>query len=188
MPLTVLDPNTALILIDLQQGIVNLPLAHPAASVIANAAQLARAFRAAEKPVVLVNVAAGAPGRTETPRRLPDPLPPNWTDLVPDLAPAPTDIRLTKRSWGAFATTDLGARLDQLGITQVVIGGISTSIGVESTARQAYEHGFNVTLALDAMTDTNKTAHDHAQSYIFPRIGETGTTADILALLTAAGN
>ncbi len=185
MPVTALDPNTALILIDLQQGIVTLPLAHPAAPVIANAAALARAFRAAGKPVVLVNVAAGAPGRTETAPRLPDPLPPGWTDLVPELDPQPTDIRLTKRSWGAFATTDLGPILDALGITQVVIAGISTAIGVESTARQAYEHGFNVTIAVDAMTDTSAAAHAHSQAHIFPRIGETGTTQEILARLKA---
>ncbi len=185
MPVTTLDPNTALILIDLQQGIVSLPLAHPSAPVVANAALLARHFRAAGKPVVLVNVTAGAPGRTEAPRRLPSQLPANWADLVPELAPEPTDIRVTKRSWGAFATTDLGARLDALGITQLVIGGISTSIGVESTARQAYEHGFNVTLALDAMTDTDATAHSHSQTYVFPRLGETGSTREILALLDA---
>lgn len=183
MPVTALDANSALIVIDLQKGIVALPLAHPAAPVIANAAALARGFRAAGKPVVLVNVAAGAPGRTEAPRRLPDALPADWTDLVPELDPQPSDIRLTKRSWGAFATTDLGARLDALGITQVVIAGISTSIGVESTARQAYEHGFNVTLARDAMTDGSAAAHDHALTHIFPRLGETGTTQEILALM-----
>jgi nicotinamidase-related amidase len=66
-----------------------------------------------------------------------------------------------------------------------VLGGIATSIGVETTARQAYELGLNVTLAIDAMTDTSAEAHDNSLKRIFPRLGETGTTADILAQLGA---
>lgn len=61
--------------------------------------------------------------------------------------------------------------------------GIATSIGVESTARQAYEAGFNVTLVTDAMTDLNPEAHDNSVRRIFPRLGETGAAADIVALL-----
>ena len=90
---------------------------------------------------------------------------------------------MTKQTWGAFASTDLDARLKALGVTQVVITGVSTGTGVEATARQAYEQGFNVTLAIDAMTDTRQEAHDDSLANVFPRLGEAGLTQDILKLL-----
>lgn len=182
MALTILDPNTALIIVDLQQGIVNRPLVHPVADIIQRARALADAFRERDLPVVLVNVTGGAPGRTEQqiPRQS---LPDGWTDLIPELNRQPGDIIVTKRSWGAFATTDLEAQLKSRGVTQVVIAGIATAIGVEATARQAYEHGFNVTLATDAMTDLRAESHDYSIANVFPRLGETGTTRDIIALL-----
>ena len=185
MALTTLDPKTALILIDLQKGIVGMQTAHPAADIVRNARALADAFRAHGLPVVLVNVSAGAPGRAEQSRSLAD-RPADWTELVPELNQQPSDITVTKRSWGAFTTTDLDARLRKLGVTQVVIGGIATTAGVESTARSAHELGYNVTLAIDAMTDMNADAHTNSVTRIFPRLGETGTTAAIIAMLNAA--
>lgn len=182
LPVTALDPQSALILIDLQKGIVTRPTAHPIAEVIGHAAALADAFRHRGLPVVLVNVAGGAPGRNEQPRPMND-LPAGWTDLVPELNPQPSDHTVTKRTWGAFTNTGLADYLKNLDVTQVVIAGVATSIGVESTARQAQELGFHVTLALDAMTDMNLDAHTNSITRIFPRLGETGTTADILALV-----
>lgn len=181
MPVTALDPQTALIVVDLQKGIVSLPVAG-IGEVVKNAAALADAFRRHGLPVVLVNVAGGAPGRAEQSRQLAN-LPADWADLVPELGCQPQDHLVTKRTWGAFVNTGLEDRLKSLGVTQVVLAGVSTSIGVESTARQAYELGFNVTLATDAMTDLNPDAHLNSTARIFPRLGETGTTADILALL-----
>lgn len=182
MPLTTLDAKTALVLIDLQQGIVAMPTAHPAADVVRNARLLADAFRARALPVVLVNVSRGAPGRVEQSFRT-DQLPANWSELVPELGRREGDILVTKTNWGALINTDLATRLKALGVTQLVIGGISTSIGVESTARQAYEMGFNVTLATDAMTDRSPESHHNSVTRIFPRLGECGTTAEVLALL-----
>jgi nicotinamidase-related amidase len=180
MALTTLDPNTALIIIDLQKGIVSLPVIHPIAGIIAQARALADAFRARGLPVVLVNVTGGAPGRTEQPPRHMGNLPDDWADLIPELGQQPSDIIVTKRSWGAFATTDLEARLKALGVTQVVVAGVATATGVESTARQAYEHGFNVTLAIDAMTDLRPEAHEYSIKTVFPRLGETGTSQEII--------
>ncbi len=182
MPATTLDPKTALAIIDLQNGIVALPTAHPTADVVAKAAALLDGFRRHGLPVVLVNVTGGAPGRTEQPRRGGD-FPPGFADFVPELNQAATDYVVTKRSWGGFTHTDLEQHLRGLGVTHIVLAGVATSIGVESTARQAYELGFNVTLATDAMTDMNADAHTNSISRIFPRLGETGTTQDILALL-----
>ncbi len=182
MPVTTLDPGTALIVIDLQQGIVSMPTAHPASEVVKNASALADTFRRHNLPVVLVNVDAGAPGRTEQAPRVRD-FPAGWTDLVPELNQQPTDHTVTKRTWGAFSGTDLEAHLKSLGVTQVVVVGVATSSGVESTARQAHEFGFNVTLAIDAMTDMNLDAHLNSVTRIFPRMSETGTTEEIIALL-----
>ena len=182
MPVTTLDPNTALILIDLQEGIVARDTKpYPAAQVVAKAAALARAFRACELPVVLVHVTGGAPGRNEQPPQ--DPPPSNWADLVPELDRQPGDHVVTKQTWGAFVNTDLEQYLRAQAVTQVVIAGIATAIGVESTARQAYEAGFNVTLAVDAMTDLAAATHENSVKVIFPRLGETGTADEIIALL-----
>ena len=184
MPVTTLDPTTALIVIDLQAGIVGLPLAHPVDGVIARAVSLARAFRDRQLPVVLVNVAGTPSGRTDADaggggRTLPV----ESIQLISELDQQPGDILVTKRARSAFTETGLTEHLRALGVTQVVLAGISTSSGVESTARHAHEHGFNVTLAVDAMTDGKPESHDHSVATIFPRIGETGTTQEILDLL-----
>jgi nicotinamidase-related amidase len=182
LALTTLDPKTALIVIDLQKGIVTLPTAHPISEVIKHASQLADAFRRNGLPVVLVNVDGGAPGRIDQAPRTRD-FPPGWTDLVPELNQQPGDHTVTKRTWGAFTKTGLDEHLRKLGVTQVVIAGVATSIGVESTARHAHEQGFHVTLAIDAMTDMNLDAHTNSITRIFPRVGESGTTREIIALL-----
>lgn len=182
MAVTEIDPKTALIIIDLQQGIASLVAAEIIDDVVGKSRELADAFRKKGLPVVLVNANGGAPGRAEQTRQLRD-LPPGFTDILPALGEQSQDIKVTKRTWGAFASTDLEQKLRALGVSQVVITGVATSIGVESTARQAFEAGFNVTLATDAMTDLRPEAHEASITYIFPRLGETGTTADIIALL-----
>jgi nicotinamidase-related amidase len=182
MTVTVIDPKIALIVIDLQKGIVSLPIAHTIGDVVKHASSLAAAFRRHRLPVVLVNVDAGASGRTEQARRT-EGFPAGWTDLVPELDRQPQDHLVTKRTWGAFTNTDLEIHLKKLAVTQVVISGVATSAGVESTARHAHELGFNVVLAVDAMTDTNPDAHHNSVTRIFPKLGETGTTAEITGLL-----
>jgi nicotinamidase-related amidase len=182
MPITAIDPNTALVLIDLQKGIVARAADRPIAGVIRNASLLASAFRAHHLPVALVNVAGGAPGRTEAARPT-GPLPPDWTELVGELDAQASDLRITKCAWGAFHDTPLHQQLQARGVTQIVLGGVSTSIGVDTTARQAFARGYNLTLAVDAMADLNDEAHENSVKRIFPRLGETGTTADVLAKL-----
>jgi nicotinamidase-related amidase len=184
MPITQLDTKIALIVIDLQQGIIAMPTAHPVAEVIHNTTQLLDAFRRHHLPVVLVNVDAAAPGRTDAPPRVRN-FPAGWSDLIPELNQQPTDITVTKHSWGAFSTTDLHARLQALGVTHVVIIGVATTAGVESTAREAHGLGYHVTLALDAMTDMSLEAHDNSIARIFPRMSETGTTEQVVALLNS---
>jgi nicotinamidase-related amidase len=179
MPITALDDSSALLVIDLQEGIVSLPTVDPAPVVVEHAAELAAAFRAAGRPVVFVNVAGGAPGRNEMPKSSRTPAP-NWTDLVPQLGAVESDHRVTKKTWGSFTGTDLHDYLQKAGVTQVVLAGIATSIGVESTARSAYELGYHVTLVTDAMTDLDPEAHRNSLERVFPKLGETGTTSDVL--------
>lgn len=180
MPLTTLDSTPALVVIDLQKGIVGRSTApYPAQEVVARSAQLARAFRERGLPVVLVNVAGRAPGRTDA--RPPQmALPPDWAELVPELEPQPGDHLVTKHRVGAFIGTSLDGILRERGVTQIVLTGVATSIGVESTARSAHDHGYNVVLVADAMTDVSAETHRHATEIIFPRLGEVTTTAEVL--------
>jgi nicotinamidase-related amidase len=182
MPLTKLDTTSALVVIDLQKGIVGLPTVHPAGEIVGRAAQLVRAFREQGLPVVLVNVSGRAPGRTDA--GIPKfSFPADWTELVPELEQDPGDHIVTKQRWGAFLGTSLDDYLRHRGVTQVVLAGVATSVGVESTARSAYDLGYNVTLVVDAMTDRDADAHRHSVEKIFPRLGETATTGDVLKLL-----
>jgi nicotinamidase-related amidase len=183
MPLTALDPSTALIVIDLQKGIVDGHFIHPIGEIIDRTRALIDVFRAKKLPIVLVNVAGRPPGRTEQGPRSSTSFAGGWTDFLPELDRQPGDIVVTKRSWGAFATTDLEGQLKARGVTQVVVTGVATSGGVEATARQAYEQGFNVSLALDAMTDIREEAHQYSIRNVFPRVGETGSTKEIISLL-----
>ena len=186
MPLTALDPKTALVIIDLQRGIVAMDTAHPIAGVVQRSSALADAFRHHGLPVVLVNVDGVPPGRTAR-SRLRGALPAGFADLIPELNQQPSDHVVTKQTAGAFTKTDLEAHLRSLGVTQIVLAGVATSMGVESTARQAHELGFNVALATDAMTDMDGEVHANSVTKVFPRLGETAATADVLEMLESRG-
>lgn len=203
MTVTVIDEKPALVVIDLQKGIVHGPKAHPVEDVVANSARLAAAFRANGLPVVLVNVVDGAPGRTEfvydddedevevedevedevDDDAAADADPEEWTELVPELGAQPGDLRISKVRWGAFTGSPLHETLQGLGVTQIVVTGINTQIGVETTARTGYELGYHVVLVTDAMTCGDLVAHEHSVRHIFPRLGETGTTDEVLLML-----
>ncbi len=184
MPLTTLDSSAALVVIDLQKGIVGVPAVPPMSDVVDRAALLARAFRERGLPVVLVNVTGGAPGRTDPrrPRMTPSP---GWEELVPELEQSPDDMRVTKRRPGAFLGTNLEEMLRGRGVTQVFLAGVVTSLGVESTARSAYDLGYNVVFVVDAMTDRDTDMHRHCVEKVFPRLGETCLTEEALRLLAS---
>ena len=185
MTVSALDPRTALVVVDLQKGTIGShPMAHPAENVIGRAAELVAAFRQRGLPVVLVRHAGNPAGRTRYGQGGGD-WPPELTELVPGLGAGPGDLRVTKHSWSAFATTGLDATLRALGVTQVVIAGVATSFGVESTARDAYDRGYHVTIAADATTDPTPEGHRNSLDRVFPALGQTGSTAEIISLLTA---
>ena len=187
MTISTLDPVTALLVVDLQKGFVNLPTAHPVSNVVGNAVALLDAFRSHKLPVVLINVDARAPGRSERAFSTAG-MAADWSELMTELKQQASDHTVTKRSWGAFTNTGLEQHLRKRGVTQVVVTGVSTSAGVESTARQAHDFGFNVTLPVDAMTDMNLEAHQNSVTRIFPRMSEACTTRELLDLMNARPN
>ncbi|AIE85278.1 hydrolase [Fimbriimonas ginsengisoli] len=191
--MTELDPKaTALVLIDLQQGIVATATEpHPAALVVENAARLARRFREIGSPVVIVHVGFRDDGdRLNPPVDQPapgGPTPENWAEIVPELGPEATDLVIMKRQWGAFYGTDLDLQLRRRGIRTIVLGGIATNFGVESTARNAYEHGYSLILVEDATSSRSADAHRFTFENIFPRIGRVRSTEQVLDMLGIDG-
>lgn len=184
--ISILDKNTALVLIDLQKGIVQAPIIHPIESILNNAQKLVAAFHKTNLPVIIINVNPSGAAWTKTRKQGQQstaPMPEEWLEIVPEIGSKPGDIFITKHTWNAFYETALGDILKQHAITQIVIGGISTSIGVEGTARAASERGFNIAFAADAMSDLNAEAHKNSMERIFPRMGEIDTTERIISLL-----
>jgi nicotinamidase-related amidase len=186
-----LDPKTtALVLIDLQNGIVGRALApRPASEVMRHARQLAEAFRARGAPVVYVHVLLGEIARlpVDAPPPAGSPPPPEASELSPDAGFQPGDLRVAKRQWGAFYATELDQLLRRRGISTIVLGGIATNMGVESTARAAAERGYAQVFAEEAMTTFSAEAHAFSINHILPRIGRVRNTQEILAALSTAG-
>lgn len=185
--ITALDPRTALVLIDLQKGVLSYPLLTSASTLLSNAVKLISAFRSANLPVVLVTIDPPATLNPEIRRdvqpRLRAAFTPEALELTSEIKPEAGDILITKHSWSAFHGTLLDDELKNRGITGIVLAGVSTSIGVEATARAASERGYNLTFAQDAMTDMVASAHEHSVKLIFPRLGEVGDTDAIIDLL-----
>ena len=178
--------KTAVVVIDLQKGIAAMPTEpYPSKSVIENAAQIVDAARKNEMPVFLVHVSPSPDMKdilhpvsdTQSPARKFDP---EWSEFVPQLYVQPTDILIIKHQWGAFYGTELDLQLRRRGINTIILCGISTNIGVESTARNAYELGFNQIFAEDAMAARSREEHEYPVKYIFPRIGLIRKTEEVL--------
>lgn len=183
-----LDPaRAALVLIDLQRGIVSMPLApRSGEEVVARAKALAERFRAAGGLVIFVHVGWGADGADRPPRNVdrPAPIPPGglpdgWSDLVEGIA-LPGDLKVLKKQWGAFTGTDLDLQLRRRGIGTIVLAGIATNFGVESTARHAWELGYDVVVAEDATSSRAAELHDFAIASILPQIARVRVASDVI--------
>jgi len=178
--------KTALVVIDLQKGIAGRQTApHDCATVVANAARLADAFRASKMPVFLVRFVASDADRLrpiadEQPWRAGGAPPEDFAEFVPELEPREGDIVIGKKQWGAFYGTELDLQLRRRRIETIVLCGIATNYGVESTARFAYEYGYQQVFVSDAMAAMSAEAHDGALRYTFARIGRVRTTAQVL--------
>lgn len=185
-PLPPLDPaSTALVLIDLQRGIVSREtMPHPADKVVENGLQLARAAKERGALVVLVHVSFAADKadmvRKDVEEVAPGSTAPGWDEIVPELA-ALGDVVVKKRNWGAFYGTDLDLQLRRRGRRTLVLGGIATNFGVESTARAAFERNYQIVFAEDAMSGLVEGDHAFALRRIFPRLGRIASTTDVVA-------
>ncbi len=187
--ITSLDAKTALVLIDFQYMNTRRELVHPALEIVTRAASLASAFRKAGQLVVIVNVNPSGAAWTKT-RKEPQVaglvLTADSFEIDERLSADPMDLYITKKNWNAFYETFLHEELHEMGITGIVLAGIATRIGVEGTARAASELGYNITFAIDAMTDVNLESHENCLALLFPRIGELGTTDEIIAMLSGS--
>lgn len=186
-----LEPEkTAFVAIDLQKGIASMDTKpHASSDVIRRAARIADALRAKGGTIFWVRVTP-SPDRkdalapvTDSPPRSWGAMPPDWAELVPELNRQGSDFVITKRQWGAFYGTELDLELRRRGIDTIILCGISTSIGVESTARFAYEYGYNQVFVEDACAASSEEEHDMSVKTIFPRMGRVRSTEEVLKML-----
>jgi len=183
--------STALVLIDLQRGITGFGRApHEASTVLRHAATLAERFHALDALVVRVKVGWSA-GFDDALKQTTDqaaPLPPgglpeDWWDDPAELPTGEHDLRIVKRQWNAFHGTELDLQLRRRGIHTLVLGGIVTHIGVEGTARAAWELGYQLFIAEDTCSAPLAEPHLNSMKYVMPRLGHVRTTQEILSLL-----
>ncbi|MBU8878238.1 isochorismatase family protein [Bacillus sp. FJAT-29790] len=179
--------KTALVLIDLQKGITGIKGApYDPSTVVSNAAQLVDAFRRAGAFITFVHVDFLDGKDAVHPNaemQLPPKLSEDWAEFPPELNVQPTDHIVTKRHFGAFFGTDLDLQLRRRGIETIVLGGISTHVGVDTTAREAYQHNYNQIFVTDAMTAPSIEAHEFPIKFIFPLMSRMATTEEVLAAL-----
>ena len=164
--------HSALIVVDLQQGTARNPFVTPADVVAERAGQLATAFRDRGLPVVIATFALR---RDDEPQAFEEPL--------STLAVRADDLRVARPTWSAFVGTNLDAQLRSRGVTRLVLAGVATSIGVESTARAAHDLGYEIIVASDAVTDLSVETHENSLERIFPLIAKVATTPAILELI-----
>jgi nicotinamidase-related amidase len=187
-----LNPKSAaLVLIDLQKGIVARPLSpHGAAEVVDKGARLGVSLKRAGGVVAPVHVAYSADGAD----RLRQPVdesfsmaapPPDWSDFVPEIAALPADFVIVKRQWGAFHGTELDLQLRRRGIDTIILGGVATNYGVEQTAREAWQLGYAVVVVEDASSSMGEDLHKFSIEKILPRIARVRSTAEVLAAIGA---
>jgi nicotinamidase-related amidase len=182
-----LDPSTtALVFIDLQHGITGLDLApHAPAQVVANCARLADAYRAKGATIVYVRVDLNNmhTHTTDRGRAHGGSVPAMASEIVPEAGMQPGDALVTKRQWGAFYATELEQILRRRGVKTVLMAGIATTMGVESTARSAFDQGYDLVFAEDAMTTMKADWHEFAITQIFPMMGRVRSTEELLGAI-----
>lgn len=181
--------KTALVLVDLQKGIVGMTNGQ---EVLNHAVELVKAFRDHKGFIAFVNVDMHdgedmLKPLTDTPAQT-RALPEGWAEFMPELEVTASDYKVTKRQWGAFHGTDLDLQLRRRGIDTIVLCGISTNIGVEMTAREAFQLGYHQVFAVDAMKAVLPEEHDATVKYIFPRIGKNRSTQQIVKAIRKSEN
>lgn len=177
--------STALIVIDLQKGVVSGNYApYSGEQVTEKAKALVDVFREKGSFVGLVRVSsrdgkdmlspkvdAAQPQRVRAE---------DWDEIIPEIGVTDTDHVISKKQWGAFYGTDLDLQLRRRRLDTIVLCGIASGIGVDTTAREAFQHGYQLIFASDAISGLTRNEHDYVMSAIFPRIGRIRTTEEIL--------
>ena len=181
--------KTAVVVIDLQKGITaNQTEPHSSKVVVENTVKILTEARRKNMSVFLVHVTP-SPDLKDALHPVSETTfqssgyNPSWSEYVPELNIQPSDFLITKHQWGAFYGTELDLQLRRRGIETIILCGISTNFGIESTARFAYEFGFNQIFVSDAMAARSKEEHEYPVKYIFPRLGLIRTTDEVLQAL-----
>lgn len=164
--------SVALISIDLQMGVINMCEDHIAENVLKNSEKLLKHFKQNKTYSPLVYV----PNNSSK-------LPSDWDALHPKIHSSNDDFIIPKENWGAFHNTELHQELKKRNIDTLVLCGISTAYGVDTTSREAFQHGYNLIFAIDAMAGFTKEEHDYVKEFIFPKLGEIMTTSKIIETL-----
>lgn len=192
MPELHLDPRaTALVLIDMQKSILSMATApHSASMIVREAACLGRCLHWHGGTVVRVRVAYASTYADKLNQPIdrpdmvpPDGLPPDWAEFAPEIKALPADVEITKRQWGAFYGTELDLQLRRRGVTTIILGGLVTNMGVESTAREVWEHHYAVVVAEDACTGLTADLHRFSVENILPHIARVRSTRQVVAAL-----
>ncbi|GGH74092.1 nicotinamidase-related amidase [Pullulanibacillus pueri] len=184
------DPKkTALVVIDLQKGIVAMnSQPYEVQEVVQNNVKLAEALRAKGGLVTLVHVDfldgqdalkpvtdASASSSGERPE--------GFSEILPELGPHEGDLVITKRQWGAFFGTELDLQLRRRGIDTIILTGIATGIGVDTTAREAFQRNYQQIFVQDAMNGITQEEHEYTVNHVLPKMGRVRTTAEVLDAL-----
>lgn len=187
--------RTALVVIDVQDGIAFKGEATPNTpeQLVARNNELASAMKNTAAQIVLVRVkndgAEGFNPVTDAPYTPAQLMSAEATRLSLDIATDETAenvIVVNKHNWGAFYGTDLDVQLRRRGIDTIILTGIATSIGVDTTAREAAQRGYNLVFVPEAMTDRTVQGHDASVEVIFPRLGKIRTVAEVKTAITEA--
>jgi nicotinamidase-related amidase len=200
-----LDPaRSCLLVFDLLEGHVNRDAASRArfAPVIANVAALLAAARARGMMVAYAHAdhradrATSARTIRDTDNRL-RPIDPAddrsheplltggtaATQIVRELAPQASDLRVPKHRWSAFHGTYLDLALRTRKADTIVLVGGSTDVGIASTAFAARDLDYNLVIVSDACTSPEEDNHAHLMRRVFPRMARVRTTAQVLEML-----
>jgi nicotinamidase-related amidase len=182
------NPNkTALVVIDLQNALMGMNTApHAVADVVKNNRRIAEALRAAGGTVIWVRVdvnsmlslPADEPSRFGG-QKMPEEL----MQIAPSAGFTEGDLLVTKHHWGAFAQTDLEQQLKSLGAELIILTGISTNAGVESTLRQGTGLGFAFVVVEDACSGQDAADHRLAFEKTFRRLARVRSTAEVVNAL-----
>ncbi len=138
-------PKTALLVIDVQTGVVRGT--HERDAVVANVGSLVEKARRERVPVVWVQHSDKGLVKGSD----------DWR-IVPELTPSPTEPHVEKTYGDSFENTTLETVLSGLGVGRLVVVGAQTDMCVRSTLHGALVRGYDATLVSDAHTTEDQTA------------------------------